>query len=414
MEIRTESNRTYSYNPISNKLSTNLDMGDISLSTQFELDNEYDFSQIGIYTIEITQQCNLRCKYCCYSGEYHNRRKHNGYDISWETLEQCITFICEHCGNVPKIFVCFYGGEALLQKNKIEWTIAELTNKLSHKTFEFTISSNGLLLNESTIDWICRTPNLNITITIDGDKIMHDKNRVNASGEGSFNKIMKNLRLFKDKNPELYKERIKYISTVNSIKDLIPLNDFWMNNDLLRGNRPQHISSIIPNFEKGDTVSIDKTKFRQVYDIALNYIRNGVENILTNELYNLIKTVKNRNYQPLQDILTFSTCINKPDSCFISSKGKLFVCERFCNDFNIGYIETGIKKKLCKTINDKYIYRKNKYCGKCWAQRLCRRCAIGLNFDENQFLQYCENEKMQIELALKYFCELLEFKHHIK
>ena len=69
---------------------------------------------------------------------------------------------------------------------------------------------------------------------------------------------------------------------------------------------------------------------------------------------------------------------------------------------------------LCNSMNEKYIHRKNKYCGKCWAQRLCRRCAIGLNFDENQFLQYCENEKMQIELALKYFCELLEFKHYIK
>ena len=80
-------------------------MGDIALSTQFELSNEYDYSQIGIYTIEITQQCNLRCKYCCYSGEYHNRRKHNNSEISWETLEQCITFIYEHCGNVPKIFV---------------------------------------------------------------------------------------------------------------------------------------------------------------------------------------------------------------------------------------------------------------------------------------------------------------------
>ena len=388
-------------------------MGDISLSTQFELSNEYDYSQIGIYTIEITQQCNLRCKYCCYSGEYHNRRKHNSSDISWETLEQCITFIYEHCGNVPKIFVCFYGGEALLQRHKIEWVITELRNKLPYKSFEFTISTNGLLLNESTIDWICRTPNLNVTITIDGDKIMHDKNRVNASGEGSFNKIMENLKLFKDKNPELYKQRIKFISTVKSIQDLIPLNNFWINNDLLRENRPQHISSIIPNFEKGDTVSIDKTKFRQVYDIALNHIRNGVENILTDELYNLVKTVKNRNYQPLQNIHFFSSCINKPDSCFISSKGKLFVCERFCYDFNIGDIETGINSNLCDAINRQYIYRKNKYCGKCWAQRLCRRCAIGLNFDENHFLQYCENEKMQIELALKYFCELLEFKHHI-
>lgn len=389
-------------------------MGDIALSTQFELSNEYDYSQIGIYTIEITQQCNLRCKYCCYSGEYHNRRKHNSSDISWETLEQCITFICKHCGNVPNIFVCFYGGEALLQRHKIEWTIEELTNKLSHKSFEFTISTNGLLLNESTIDWICKTPNLNVTITIDGDKIMHDKNRVNASGEGSFNTIMKNLRLFKNKNPELYKQRIRFISTIKSIKDLIPLNNFWINNDLLRDNRPQHISSIIPNFKKGDSVSTDKATFTQVYDTGLTHIQNGNEDILTDELYKLIKVVKRRNYQPLEKNQTLTTCINKPDSCFISSNGDIYVCERFCNDFKIGKIGTGINQMLCNSINEKYIHRKNKYCGKCWAQRLCRRCAIGLNFDENQFLQYCENEKMQIELALKYFCELLEFKHYIK
>lgn len=413
MEFTTRSNRTYYYDPISNRLSTKQDMDDFDMPTTFELSDEYDFTEMGMFTIEVTQQCNLRCKYCCYSGEYSKRRQHNVAEISMEDLKSCIEFITRHCGDIPKIFVCFYGGEALLCKDKIEWFIQNLKDKLPYNEMEFSISTNGLLLSESVMDWICEEDDIYLTITIDGSKAMHDKNRVTSSGQGSFESIYGNLKLFSEKYPTLYKDRVRFISTVKSIEDLIPLNKFWMEDRLLKSNRPQHISSIIPNFEKGESVSTDKEKFERVYELGMSCIREGKENILTDEIYNLIKPIKWRSYKRYESVNKITTCINSPSMCFISATGDLFACERFCTDFKIGTLKNGIDRSLCENINKQYLQRKNTYCSKCWARRLCRRCPMGLNYTDIQFSWYCDNEKMQIRLALRYFCEILEYRRGI-
>lgn len=415
MLFQTQSNRIYSYSPSSNRLSTKIDEDADAVHTEYELSSVYDFSQIGMYTIEMTQQCNLRCKYCCYSGNYSNRRTHNSSEISFDNLSKCINFIAEHTPkNIPVIYVSFYGGEALICQEKIMWFIKYLGNRCPDKSFEFSVSTNGILLTDTVIDWICNTPNLYLTITIDGGKVMHDRNRITASGGGSFDTITRNLSAFKIKNPVLFKKRVRFISTVKSIVDLIPLNDFWMNNDLLRDNRPQHISSIIPNFDKGDCVLSDLEKFMMVFNKGLSHYQKGIEDILTDELQNLIKPVRRRDYRILSEKLCVSTCLNAPSSCFISSQGDIYVCERLCSQYRLGTLTTDFDQTLCETFNKRYILRKNTYCSNCWAQRLCRRCLTGLNFNEDQFNQFCANEKMQVKLALKYYCELLEFKTGIR
>lgn len=414
MIVRTRHKRSYSYSPLSNRITTKIDEENDCARVQYELSSVYDLSHIGIYTIEMTQQCNLRCRYCCYSGDYANRRQHNSSEISFDNLQKSIDFIDEHTPHdTPTIFVSFYGGEALLCRDKIEWFIHKLKKSCPDRAFEFAISTNGLLINNAVIEWLSRVSNLFLTITIDGDRMMHDQNRVTISGNGSFDIILHNLNNFRAQNPALYNNRVRFISTIKSISDLIPLNDFWMNNDLLRDNRPQHISSIIPNFDKGDQISQDENKFKLVYDECLNHYCNGLEDILTDELLNLVKPLRHRNYQKLEDKRLISTCINEPNSCFISTQGDIYVCERMCSQFRIGSLKSGIDMRLSENINQQYLNRKNQYCSNCWAQRLCRRCVTGLNINEEQFNQYCLNEKMQLKLALQYYCEMLEFEHGI-
>ena len=414
MLIKTNSNRIYSYSPSTNRILPNAHEGEEIDYVHFGISDEFNFSRIGMYTIEITQECNLRCKYCCYSGAYANRRKHNGSTISYQNLERCVEFIKAHTpDDVPVVYVSFYGGEALLCRDKIKWLMSELSSRCGDRNFEFSISTNGLLLDEDTVDWICHTPNLYLSITIDGDRVMHDKNRVTSNEHGSYDIIIDNLRLFKRKYPDLFVNRIRFLSTLKSITDLIPLNDFWMSSDLLRENRPQHISTIIPNFEKGEHPSVDKRKFENVYEVALSHLKSGKDDILTDELRNLTKVIKRRSYRPLESVTTLQTCINVPESCFVSSDGKLYVCERFCTQYSIGNLETGIDKELSREICMAYIARKNHICSNCWARRICRKCPIGLNFTESQYKEYCECEKMQLQLALKYFCEVLEYERGI-
>ena len=412
IEIKTAQGNSYYYSAQSNKIYP-IEMSDEDCSEfHYILSDLYSSSKISMFTIEVTQQCNLRCKYCCYSGKYEDRRSHNSMQMSWDTLNSCGDFIERNMNQdeLP-VVVSFYGGEALLAKDKISWAINELQKRHPQVIFEFSISTNGLLLNKKTIEWICSLKNLKVTVTIDGNKEMHDVNRVTVDGDGTFDQIKKNLQMFYQLMPDEYMNRIQYISTVESISNVIYLNDFWINDPLLKLTRPKHISSIIPNFKKGERVSASKEVFENFYRSAFNAYVNGEENILTDELKRLVNIVGNRRISQEPEQQRFRTCLNDLYSCFITADGFLFACERFCKGYNIGSLKEGVIELRCRQLNESFLHRKNKYCKSCWARRICRICATNLQNTEDQFLQYCESERMQIELALQYYCELLEFKH---
>lgn len=416
MRIITRSGRKYNYSPMTNKIklwendSLCEDMSIVSYTETMD----YSFDKISMFTIEMTQQCNLRCKYCIYSGEYDNRRSHNELSFQSEAIPSLINFIAVHADkSTPFITVCFYGGEALLQKNKIQKIISELDSL--NFTFEYTISSNGVLLDEETIEWICSASNIKVTITIDGDKFIHDANRVFPSGKGSFYIVMKNLKRFKDKYPEEYDKRIQFLSTIDSISRLNELSIFWEHNPVLASNRPVHISSIIPNFSKDgvrDSSSLLKKQLI-VYDNALASYIKGDENILTDELKRLIGIIEHRVFFELPKQQGFITCCHNPYSCFITSTGQLYICEKFNSDYSVGDLDSGFNEAALKKINKIFIERKNSHCSKCWAKRLCRICATNVNHSIPEFEYFCNREKQKIQLALKYYCEIQEWRHRI-
>lgn len=416
MRIVTRSGRKYNYSPLTNKIKlgeNNSLCEDLSIVSYVET-SDYSFDKISMFTIEMTQQCNLRCKYCIYSGEYDNRRSHNEQSFSSDAIPSLVNFISAHTEeSVPVITVCFYGGEALLQKDKIQKIIHELSSL--NYTFEYSISSNGVLLNEETVEWICSIPNLKVTITIDGDKLRHDANRVFPSGKGSFDIVMNNLKWFKDKYPEEYDKRIQFLSTVDSISRLHDLSIFWNRNRVLASHRPVHISSLIPNFSKDgapDSSSLLKKQL-VVYDNALISYIKGDENILTDELKRLIGIIEHRVFFDLPKQQKFITCCHNPYSCFISSTGQLYVCEKFGSEYSVGNLDSGFNEAALKKINKIFTQRKNSYCSKCWAKRLCRICATNVNHSIPEFEFFCNRERQKILLALKYYCEIQEWKHKI-
>lgn len=411
MEFETKSGNKYYYASINNHIYPGSAPKNLETSNvEFVVAESYLLKKISTFTIEITQECNLRCKYCCYSGNYNDRRSHANVEISDNDLTKCIEFIGDNMDlESPYITICFYGGESLLSKRKIEQIISTLQANHPNVEFLFPISSNGLLLNRHNIEWICNTPNLKIVITIDGNKVMHDKNRIMHNGNGSFDIIMQNLKTFQDLHPELYLQKVEFISTVKSIRDVIELNSFWMSNELLNKSIPKHISSLIPNFSKGERISLDDTPFNCFFQAAFNSHVNNEDNVLTNELRRFTNIIKHRPLVAIPSQQRFITCLHEPYSCFITAKGQLYICERMCQEHCIGDLDHGIEQSKCMQLNKTFTERKNKYCSKCWAKRLCRICATNLNNNEEQFIQYCNVEKMQLKLALQYFCEILEY-----
>lgn len=378
---------------------------EVSPVVHFNAPTKIDADKITMFTIEMTQQCNLRCTYCCYSGNYRDRREHNAKEITYDTLQHTLEYIKKHYDkNAEEITVCFYGGEALLAKKKVEWMISELLSIFKDKV-RFSFSTNGLLLIEEVIDWLVNIQNTFVNVTIDGNKYMHDEHRRTVSGNGSYDIIIRNLSLFRAKYPEFYEERVRFLSTVYSWNDVLKLAEVWNDEPSIAKHYPVHISHIIPNFDD-DSRNYDTWEVKNnFYKQAFEEYKRGHRGILYGCFQKLIDIVENRNYLKLPSELNIQTCYQGLFSTFINVDGDLYACEKFCGTLNIGNVRQGIDENKTFSLLRQFTERKNHLCSSCWAQRFCRMCLTSLNNTEEEIKKMCNMERDTIDLALRYFCE---------
>ena len=378
---------------------------------RFNQPSTINSTKITMFTIEMTQQCNLRCSYCCYSGKYRDRRPHNENEISYDTLKDVVEFIKLHAHNdSSEIIVCFYGGEALLARQKIEWVV-NTVQSIFPKKVRFSLSTNGLILTEKVVDWLVTLDKFFVNITIDGNQVMHDKFRKTISGKCSYATIIKNLKLFKDKYPSFFNENVRFLSTVYSWNDVKRLAEVWDDEPVLKGHYPVHISHILPDFEDTsriyDTWSVKDGFYREAF-FAYTCELKG---IMSDCFKKLIDIVNNRTYQRLAKEVNIETCFQELFSCFINVDGDLYACEKFCNEAKIGNVRKGgINESLAITLLQRFSERKNRLCSTCWAQRFCRMCMTSLNYTDEEIRRMCDMERDTIDLALKYYCDLKDWE----
>ena len=155
-------------------------------------------------TLQVTQNCNLRCAYCCYTGEKYNNREHSNKTMPFEIMKQSVDFLMQHSTNSPKVDIGFYGGEPLLEFQKIRKLIGYIEERYPYKKITYSMTTNGTLFNTENIQFLIEK-NINVMISLDGPRELHNINRVYANGQGSFDKIMENLSFIKFNYPDFFK-----------------------------------------------------------------------------------------------------------------------------------------------------------------------------------------------------------------
>lgn len=156
-------------------------------------------------TFCVTENCNLACKYCYMVG------KNNKTKMSFETAKKAVDYILtneEICSQDAVIWE-FIGGEPFLEIDlidKISDYIKFQLFKLNHKWFgnyRFNFSTNGLLYNTPKVqNYIKKNRNsISVGISVDGNKIKHDMQRVRPDGSGSYESVMKSVPLWLEQFP---------------------------------------------------------------------------------------------------------------------------------------------------------------------------------------------------------------------
>lgn len=140
-------------------------------------------------TLMISQECNLRCKYCYgKDGEYSNKGK-----MDFSIAKRAINYFLDQAPS-DKLSICFFGGEPLLNFDLIKEVVAYTREieKKTEKKFTFSMTTNATLINDEIREFI-KEINMSMTVSIDGAREMNDANRFYANKHGIYDDIRKNI-----------------------------------------------------------------------------------------------------------------------------------------------------------------------------------------------------------------------------
>ena len=138
--------------------------------------------------LHIAHACNLNCSYCFASqGKYHGERAM----MSFEVGKQALDFLIANSGTRRNLEVDFFGGEPLMNFDVVKQLVAyaRSVEKQAGKNFRFTLTTNGMLIDDDVIDFANREC-ANVVLSLDGRKEIHDRFRVDYAGNGSWEKIV--------------------------------------------------------------------------------------------------------------------------------------------------------------------------------------------------------------------------------
>ncbi len=138
--------------------------------------------------LHVAHTCNLNCAYCFASqGKYHGERAL----MSFETGKQALEFLIAHSGARRNLEVDFFGGEPLMNWQVVKDLVryARAREREVNKRFRFTLTTNGMLIDDDVIDFANREMH-NVVLSLDGRKEIHDRWRVDYAGNGSWERIV--------------------------------------------------------------------------------------------------------------------------------------------------------------------------------------------------------------------------------
>ena len=144
--------------------------------------------------LHIAHTCNLNCAYCFASqGKYHGERA----TMSYEVGKQALDFLMEHSGTRRNLEVDFFGGEPLMNFQVVKDLVAyaRSVEKEKNKNFRFTLTTNGVLVDDEVIEWANQECS-NVVLSLDGRKEIHDRFRADYAGNGSWEKIVPKFQKF--------------------------------------------------------------------------------------------------------------------------------------------------------------------------------------------------------------------------
>ena len=194
--------------------------------------------------------------------------------MSFDIAKRAIDFYLERSKKTNELCLSFYGGEPLLEFELIKKCVRYIMDKRGEKVVRFPITTNGTLLTDEVIRFLVQY-DVDLMISLDGDKESHDANRLFKTGKGSFDVILSNLRKLKEYNPIYYAEKVSFNCVISSTSNMENIYKFYSEHDLFD---PRRVS-----FNYVNTTNIKDESISHITD------KNFKINIINKPIITIIK-----------------------------------------------------------------------------------------------------------------------------
>ena len=346
--------------------------------------------------LHVAHTCNLNCSYCFASqGKYHGERSLMPFEVG----KQAFDFLIAHSGSRRNLEVDFFGGEPLMNWEVVKSLVAYAREqeKIHNKNFRFTLTTNGLLIDDEVIDF-CNKEMNNVVLSLDGRKEIHDRLRVDYAGNGSYDRIVPKFKEFvkKREDKEYYMRGTFTHANPDFTKDVFHMADL--------GFKRLSMEPVVcaPDDPAALTEEDIKIVMEQYEILAKEMLKREKENrpfIFYHYMLDL--TGGPCIYKRL------SGCGSGTEYVAVTPTGELYPCHQFVGEeqYKLGDIWQGINNEaIRKEFRNCNVYSRPE-CRECWARLYCSGgCAANAYHAtgsiEGIYRQGCDLFKKRIECAI--------------
>ncbi len=369
--------------------------------------------KLPMMTFEITENCNLRCKYCVFSDHYTNWRNLSSCNMDFETAKNGIDYIFSLIKDrkQKEFFLCFYGGEPLLNFATIREVVDYGKRRFAGWKLDFVITTNLTLMDDEILDFLVRN-NFSLMVSLDGCKENHDKKRVFANGKGTFDTIYRNLEKIAEKNKDYFK-KIRFSAVYSPDLSFKKMYKFFTGNELIKDKwaRFSLVNSCDTTYY--EIYPFDRRKYQQELDDVFSQIiakvRQGdelaeLEVFMFNNFKGIGRKLTRRRYSFLSNACFFDSRL------YLDARGRFHMCERINHNFPIGDVERGFDFQAMITTLKKYTHFIKTHCSDCNLRFLCSVCYIQFagngkfEFDS----KFCDSQRRVIVSDLERYIQYKE------
>ncbi len=353
-------------------------------------------SVVKAMCLHIAHDCNLRCKYCfADTGSFHHDRSM----MSAEVGKKAIDFVIQNSGKRKNIEIDYFGGEPLMNFGVVK-EITEYAKEQGAKhgkNFRFTITTNGLLLDEAKKAYINENMS-NIVLSIDGTKEVNDRVRVRVDGSGSYDSIVPKFQdIARSRGQDNYYVRGTFTAyNLDFAKDVLHLADL--------GFEQTSVEPVVAPYE--EPYALREEHLPKIYEEYEKLAEEYVARRKNGKPFNFFHFMIDLSQGPCV-IKRMSGCGSGHEYVAVTPDGDIYPCHQFVGneDFKMGSVLDGSFDDTIKaTFQSSNVYTKDA-CKDCFAKFYCSGgCpANAYNFNKDINKPYklaCDMERKRVECAL--------------